>query len=315
MTINPRNGSSIHRIGGGGAATSSGIRFQQQLGALFASWILAGDRFDTSFSLGTAAPKWIRFETEAPVDDLLIKTTDDGYVAVQAKTTATLSEELHSPLGKTIAQFVRHWFAARQGDGSVEWNRPLDPARDRLVLALSPYASAQVREDLPAALRIVSQPGRGALNQAQQRAYQVFSSLVLKAWERVTKSPVDDRLMSELGKLVTVFTFDGDRGDALSGASLVKAFGPNVDAATIFTVLSDLSGRMMKDRGGGDLFTLRKLLVQLGIPLGAPPEYRDDIESLKRHSEQTSVALSRYEKIEVASGAPLTVLRDWVGLR
>lgn len=310
MTDTPRNGPPSDRIGGGGAATSAGVRFEQQLGALFSSWILAGDRFDDSFRLGAAAPTWVRFETEAPVDDLLIKTTDGGYVAVQAKTTASLSEDLGSPLGKTIAQFVRHWFVARQGDGSMEWNRPLDPARDRLVLAVSPQASVQVREDLPAALLLVSQPGKGALNQAQQRAYQVFFSLVERAWASVTKSPVDDGLLSELAKLVAVFTFDGERGDALASGSLVKAFGPDVDAAAAFTALSDLSGRLMRDRGGGDISTWRQLLASRGVVLGARPEYRADIEALKRHSKRITDALSSYEKIEVASGAPLTVRRD-----
>lgn len=306
----PRNGQPSERIGGGGAATSGGVRFQQQLGALFSSWILAGDRFDDSFRLGGAAPEWIRFETEAPVDDLLIKTSDGGYVAVQVKTTASLSKDLSSPLGKTIEQFVRHWFVAHNGDSSKEWNRSLDPARDRLVLAVSPTASLQIREDLPAALLLVSQPGGGALNTAQKRAYQVFSDLVERAWANVTKNPVDDRLMSEMVKLVAIFTFDGDRGNALAGGSLVKAFGPDVDAATAFGALTDLSGELMRDRGGGDIFTWRQLLAGRGFALAAPPKYRTDIEALKQHSKSIADALGSYERIEVANGAPLSVRRD-----
>lgn len=108
LTHTPQNSSPSDRIGGGGAATSAGIRFEQQLGALFSSWILAGDRLDESFRLGAATPEWARFETKAPVDDLLIKTSVGGYIAIQAKTTANLSDDLSSPLGKTISQFVRH---------------------------------------------------------------------------------------------------------------------------------------------------------------------------------------------------------------
>ena len=40
---------------------------------------------------------WLRFETEAPVDDLLVKTTDGGFVAIQAKTTISLSNDPRSP--------------------------------------------------------------------------------------------------------------------------------------------------------------------------------------------------------------------------
>ncbi|MGB8602691.1 MAG: hypothetical protein WCD42_10915, partial [Rhizomicrobium sp.] len=113
MTDMPQDKPQSDRIGGGGAATSAGIRFEQQLGALFASWILSGDRLDESFRLGDATPEWVRFETEAPVDDLLIKTNNGGFIAIQAKTTANLSDDINSPLGKTISQFVRHWHAAR----------------------------------------------------------------------------------------------------------------------------------------------------------------------------------------------------------
>ena len=50
--------------------------------------ILAGRPLDRRFKLGSANPLWVRFETEAPVDDLLVATSDGGFVAIQAKTTA-----------------------------------------------------------------------------------------------------------------------------------------------------------------------------------------------------------------------------------
>ncbi|WP_222934857.1 hypothetical protein [Pseudomonas koreensis] len=310
MTHTPQTPPPSDRIGGGGAATSAGIRFEQQLGALFSAWILAGDRLDGSFRLGAATAEWIRFETEAPVDDLLIKTSNGGYLAVQAKTTASISEDLGSPFGKTISQFVRHWLVAQQGNASMEWNRPLDPTRDRLVLAVSPQASNQIKTDLPAALRLVSQPGGGALNQAQHRAYKVFSSLVEQAWASITKSTYDDDLLLKLAELIVVFTFDGDTGYALASGSLYKAFGQGIDAAAAFTTLTDLSGQLMKQRGGGDLLTWRQLLAGQGFALSAPPEYRSDIEALKRHSKGIASALASYEKIDMGNGDFLSVRRE-----
>lgn len=306
----PRSSLPTERIGGGGAATSVGMRFQQQLGALFSSWILAGDRFDQCFGLGAAVPEWIRFETEAPVDDLLIKTDCDGYVAVQAKTTVTMSGEIGSPLGKTIGQFVRHWFVSEQGDGSMGWNRPLNPELDRLVLAVGPQSSLQVREDLPAALRLITQPGGGALNQAQQRAYDVFCRLVELSWVSITKQPVDPRLLSDLAKLVRVFTFDGDQGCALARGALVKALGPDSNEAVVFSALTDLSGQLMSERGGGDLSVWRKLLASRGVNIDTPPEFRADIDALKKHSESIAKSLASYERIEVSGGASLSIHRD-----
>lgn len=299
MNQTPRNSLPTERIGGGGAATSGGMRFQQQLGALFSSWILAGDRFDECFGLGAAVPEWIRFETEAPVDDLLIKTDGGGYVAVQAKTTVNMSGEVGSPLGKTIEQFVRHWFVSQQGDGSMGWNRPLNPELDRFVLAVGPQSSLQVREDLPAALRLITQPGGGALNQAQQRAYDVFCRLVEQSWVNITKAPLDPRLLSDLAMLIRVFTFDGDQGYALARGALLKAFGPDAHEALVFSALTDLSGQLMSERGGGDLSVWRQLLASRGVKIDTPLEFRADIEALKEHSESIAKALASYERIEV----------------
>ena len=121
-------------VGGGGAAASAGMRFEQQLGALFGSMILSQRPMDESLDLGNAVPVSVRFETEAPVDDILVETSEGGYVAVQAKRSLALSPKLDSPFGSTILQFVRHWMACRDG-GRRPWQRRLDPRIDRLVLA------------------------------------------------------------------------------------------------------------------------------------------------------------------------------------
>ena len=61
---------------GGGAATSSGILFQQQLGAHSAAQILSDSRLDARLGLGNASSFWLRFETEAPVDNILVATSE-----------------------------------------------------------------------------------------------------------------------------------------------------------------------------------------------------------------------------------------------
>jgi hypothetical protein len=137
----------------GGAATSAGILFEQHLGALFGAWMLADRPIDQRLNLAGATPIWIRFETEAPVDDILVATSSGGFLAIQAKTTAYVSRDIRSPFGKTVAQFVKHWRACRDGDGERYWDRPLHPMRDRLVLAVGAASPASLRIDLPATLR------------------------------------------------------------------------------------------------------------------------------------------------------------------
>lgn len=45
-----------------------------------------------------AVPIWIRFETEAPVDDILVATSEGGFTALQAKTTVSLSAAVNGGL-------------------------------------------------------------------------------------------------------------------------------------------------------------------------------------------------------------------------
>lgn len=209
--------------GGGGAATSAGILFQQQLGALVGTWLLGERPFDQRLALGHAKPLWVRFETEAPVDDILVATSAGGFVAIQAKTTASLSRDLLSPFGKTISQFARHWLACRGGDGSLHWNRPLDPLTDRLVLAVGRQAPATVREDLPAALRLRAQPGGGILTDAQTRAFDDFESCVAQAWATATTDPFEPAIAETLARLVTVLTFDPAGPDRMASLAALRS--------------------------------------------------------------------------------------------
>jgi hypothetical protein len=131
----------------GGSAAAGGFEFQAKLGAMFGLQLLTQRPVDHSLGLGDAVPAWIRFESEAPVDDILVATSQDGFIAVLAKTSVDLSPNSKGGLAKTIQQFVRHWLECRDGNGADGWNRLLDPARDRLVLAVGPSAPSSVRQD------------------------------------------------------------------------------------------------------------------------------------------------------------------------
>jgi hypothetical protein len=86
---------------GGGHATAAGVGFEAQLDAIFDCQLLAERPFDSQLGLGTAHVKSIQFETEAPVDDILIETDPIGYLFVQTKTTLTSGKKADSELGKT----------------------------------------------------------------------------------------------------------------------------------------------------------------------------------------------------------------------
>lgn len=227
---------------GGGAATSSGIVFQQQLGAFFAAQILSNDPLDPSLILGDATPVRLRFETEAPVDDILVATSVGGFLAIQAKTTVPLSDNEKSPFYRTIEQFVRHWLTCRDGDGSLEWNRPLSPEKDRLILAVSTKASATVQTDLSAALRHLSQQGRGAMNRKQKSASDIFERCVLTAWGRITTEPRPSDLLAELARLIVVHVVDVENIASTLQMRLSRSLARETDSAAALSILVTTCG-------------------------------------------------------------------------
>ena len=294
----------------GGAGASAGIRFEQQLGALLSLLMLRERPFDGRLELGDARPLWLRFETEAPVDDLLAATSAGGFVAIQAKTTVNLSPDPTGGFAKTIEQFVRHWLSCQAGAGENEWDRPLDPSVDRLVLAVGPTAPASVRVHLKAALRNRGQPGASPLTQDQLHALAVFDTCVEQIWPRVTIEPWDPQFPTQLGALVSIFQFDPDGPDAAVMESLAEGAVDPSQARSLVGALASLSGRMMAERGGWDLPLLRRAVADIGFELVGSRTYANDIRALQKHSLEVREALARYEAIERANAPGLRVERD-----
>ena len=141
------------RIGGGGHGTAGGIALQASVSAQLALGLLNERPIDARLELGDAKPITVRCETEASVDDILVQTSQNGFIYVQAKTSFDLSPQLTSSLGSAVLQAVRLWIACAQGNGSRQWDRPLSSATDRIVFATSPSASDRVIETLSMALQ------------------------------------------------------------------------------------------------------------------------------------------------------------------
>ena len=314
MTIRDKGkkgGSEQTSVGGGGAATSKGILFQQQVGAVIGTWLLADRPLDHRLDLGEAKPKWLRFETEAPVDDILVGTSADGFVAFQVKTNVSLSKDLGSAFGKTVSQFVRHWLECRDGDGKLNWDRPLDAQVDRLVLAVGPETSASVRMVLPAALRLTSQPGGGQLNAKQRRAFDHFETCVQAAWKKSTVEPYSPDVVRELAALVNILDFETEGSAQESATEILPGVAETPDdAPVILTGIEAVCAELMAQRGGVDRPTLRRRLLGRGFRLLAPKDLLQDINRLKDHSNKTAMALERFEQIEGADGEPVSIVRD-----
>ena len=89
-----------------GAATTSGTTFQEEVATWFACAILADDRAPDIADL----PSQTKFErviceADRAVDDVVVGTSQEGFVSVQAKTTLSFSAD-DSQLASVIGQFV-----------------------------------------------------------------------------------------------------------------------------------------------------------------------------------------------------------------
>ncbi len=105
---------------GGGNAPAGGVTMQASVAASIAVRLLADVALDKRLGLGAAKPTAIRFETEVPVDDVVIETDFGGWVFIQSKSSLTGRFVLTSELGKTCDEFARLWLLTKDGQGGRE---------------------------------------------------------------------------------------------------------------------------------------------------------------------------------------------------
>lgn len=281
---------------GGGNAAAAGISFQAGVAAYFGSALLGERMIDRLSGLGRVLPVAIRCETEAPIDDILIETSEGGFIFIQAKTGIQLSNQLESPLGKTAEQFVRQWILCAAGVGSRRWDRPLAAAIDRFVLAVGPTSSEVITYHLATALRATRTLGSAPLTDGQRKALDRFQALLDLAWRKVTgKQPTAGDLQSLLS-LVDIIVFDFDGADRSLVVEAMRHIVQTDDAAaSSFSILRDGFTRLMSMRLGVDARGLRNLIAT-SLRLREPPSYRSDVAELKRYSDQTRSHLEHFEE-------------------
>ena len=207
---------------GGGAATAAGMDFQHRVSAYCAVRVLAERDGTGLWDLpATATLQYLYCETGQPVDDLLVGTNEEGVAFVQAKRKLSLSPQPSSELASVLEQFVRQSLTSQAAKGHSPWERPLDAARDRLVLATGQTSPAVIREHLRAVLDrlrslLPSQPlGEAAVNAPQKKVVGIIVGHLRRLWKKATgKKPSDDELRALL-KMIRVETLRLEAGEAV----------------------------------------------------------------------------------------------------
>jgi len=297
---------------GGGAATASGMDYQNRVAAWVATHILAEKDANPPWDFATETTlEWLRCETDQPVDDLMVGTSAKWLVFAQIKRTMQLTESESSDLASALDQFVRQLLACRtKTTGTQPWDRALDPSRDRLLLITSPSSSAPVRDDLREVLRKLKRlPQHQSFDQAtvndkERRALSVVLAHITRSWQKALGSApsVDD--LRKLFSLIQVHVLDLDGGnDEHQAKNLLRtAVLQNPDQAdAAWALLVGFCAELAVQQSGAARFDFLSALEKAGLDIKAPRSYRNDIERLRQYSASTFGALAHLAEIRVGS--------------
>ena len=287
---------------GGGNATAGGVTFQAEVGAVFAVQLIAERHLDARLELGNVRARSLRFETEAPVDDVLIETDAGGWIFIQAKSSLTLSAKSDSDLGRVADQIVRQYHACAQGTGERDWDRPLRRDLDCILIAVGRGAAGSITDQLATALNAVQANAAAPLPGNQRSALKSFIARLRDAWLALTGTAPGDSEMQSLLCYVRIYKFDFEGADRQLAVEWLRSLLRDEHAAEAgFTVLARQCQRLMETRLGTDATGFRRELEQEGLPPKAPPSFQKDIEALQTYSASTQTELGHYEETKVGN--------------
>jgi hypothetical protein len=296
---------------GGGSAPAAGVPFQATLGAFFAVAGMSPCKVDERLELGTELVLTFRFETEAPIDDILILTSGPGRLFFQAKTNLRFGERATSEMVKTVEQIVRQWKLCLEGDGSKGWNEPLDKNRDRFVIAVGPGTPETVAADLSEALSRRREGSVPAATPAKLKAaLEKFSGLLKAAWRKLYGGEPTESELGQILDLVVVARLDFQAADLELGAQILSTSLADPDTArSAFMTLAGICEQRMRTRTGFDMHQIRRVLERKGVVMLAPPDYRKDQDSLRKYSDHSRSRLTRFSELKIDKATSIPIPR------
>jgi hypothetical protein len=296
---------------GGGAATQAGMNYQNRVAAWMCVHILAEQEVGPMWGLPqNVTVEFIRCETEQPVDDILIGTSGGGHSFIQVKHSLTASKSENAALASSLDQFVRQFLAYGGGaSGKHPWERPLDPALDRLVLITTSKTSAAVKEHLPSVLTRLRASGKihpiedAATNAEERHILTIVRNHLERFWLKYTGTAHTEADERQLLSLIWVQILDVDDNgrDEREAKNILRTtvVKTPVEADVAWNTLVLACAGYAAARSGADRNLLQRHLLDQNISIKAPRSYQADIERLREYSSLTHQALADLSTIRV----------------
>lgn len=285
------------------------MSFQAGVGTWFAAHLASEMPVGSRFGIGDGAlPLRLQFETGEFLDDIVLRQSDGGSILVQCKTHPDLSARPDSAFAGTVDQLVSFLAAQRSSNGTT-----VDLSRTVAVLAVARDASGSL-DDLEQACRFFDHGARwddapSHLNQAQQRALDLFATHARTSWQRFTSNPADNEDLTALARLFHVARFDVDRGgtDQREAARIVGArlFGREEAGSTALEGLSSVVRRLIRTGAPTDRSGLVQALRLAGIEDTRSPRFDRDLARLRELSAAEIQRLARHSRLPVGAGVPI----------
>ncbi|MER5916322.1 hypothetical protein ABT124_39475 [Streptomyces sp. NPDC001982] len=224
----------------GGAATHSGVDFQQRIAALAMSHMLCEltDFGLLGFGDGVKVDE-LRFETTDAIDDLILVGPATRHF-VQAKNTINVSADPASEFGSVLAQFVGQY---------VSDNR----AGDVYVLATSLEASSRIRKELrklTEAARLNESDSTGIpLTAAEKDILEKTQELIRSHHEALTGRAITQEGLQQILARIRICSLDIREGGSLETAALIMLSSKAVvPARLLWGSLIALAVSLARDR-------------------------------------------------------------------
>jgi hypothetical protein len=289
-------GSDGAKASAGGARAAGGVSFQAEVFACWAARAATGQPLQLGIAQNVRIEA-VGCETGLAVDDVALALSDGGYILIQAKGGMRRVDTRALDLAKAVDQVISAYREGVRGQDP----RPIDPQKDRLIIATNERASSTFAELGEVCARLRDHPKTLAVEDAsknvlQRRALKTFIDLINLRWSGAAGGPPSDAEIRGLLRVVEVTRLD------------LAADG--VDRTRAATILEQLGGRQAFDRLVLEGLEVAREQSWRGVAtlrdrLGAPPDVhaiQSDIDRLRAETDRTLTRLRDHQKIVTPDG-------------